>query len=227
MQDAYTDRLSDYLDDEDLSANERNRLTAHLAVCGACREVLADLRQIRAAATALHDDVPASDLWPEIAAQIQPPVVAQVAAFRPRRTSRRFSFTLPQLVAAGLALMVLSGGAVWLARYGGSQTDFEPIQAQTTEPELGLERIDVASGTYDRAIAELERALDRERAQLDPETLRVIDDNLRAIDRAIDDCRRALGSDRANVYLASHLFNAQKRKLAILRRASTLADARS
>jgi anti-sigma factor RsiW len=33
MQDRYTDRLSDYIDDEDLDPREREEIEAHLKAC--------------------------------------------------------------------------------------------------------------------------------------------------------------------------------------------------
>ena len=142
---------------------------------------------------------------------------------------RRFSFTLPQLVAAGLALMVLSGGTVWLARQGGSRTDFEPISAQV-EPEPSATPIRpaaVADVDYDVAVADLQRTIEAGRGRLDPETIRVLETNLQAIDRAIAQCRQALERDPSSVYLNTHLADAQRRKLTLLRRVSALVVARS
>ena len=54
-EDAFTDRLSDYLDDEDLSPAERGSIAAHIMGCAACRETLEDLRAVRAHAASLVD----------------------------------------------------------------------------------------------------------------------------------------------------------------------------
>jgi hypothetical protein len=51
----------------------------------------------------------------------------------------------------------------------------------------------------------------------------VLEENLAAIDRAIDQSRRALAADPANVYLNTHLASARQQKIALLRRASALA----
>ncbi|HEY7058332.1 MAG TPA: hypothetical protein VH458_17495, partial [Vicinamibacterales bacterium] len=61
-------------------------------------------------------------------------------------------------------------------------------------------------------------------AQLDPETVRILEANLQAIDQAIDQSRRALEADPANIYLYNHLAEARQRKLALLRRASALVS---
>jgi len=142
-----------------------------------------------------------------------------------RPAARRFSFTVPQLVAAGLALMLLSGGIVWLARMGGQRTDFPPVSAQRDDRQLT--DVHAVDAYYDQAIAELQRTMDAGRGRLDPATLRVLETNLQAIDRAIEQCRSALAEDPGSVYLSTHLANAQRRKLTLLRRATALVAAQS
>jgi tetratricopeptide (TPR) repeat protein len=224
--DSFTNRLSEYLDGE-LSSPERAAVDAHLLQCAACRATLVDLRGVVSEAALLGDAPPARELWSGIAARIAPGKErrARVSPFR-RAISSRLSFTLPQLAAAGIAVMVLSGGLVWMARSGDRRADFEPINAQT-EPRSDMPVIaqaNFADPHYDEAIADLERTLEAGRTKLDPETVRVLEENLGAIDRAIDQCRRALATDPANVYLNTHLADARQRKLTLLRRATTLAQ---
>jgi hypothetical protein len=52
----------------------------------------------------------------------------------------------------------------------------------------------------------------------------VIERNLRAIDQAIRESRAALDADPANTYLNSHLADARRRKLELLRRAAGLSS---
>jgi hypothetical protein len=225
MADDFTDRLSDYLDGEDLSPDDRRTIDAHLAGCAECRSTLAELREVAAFGSSLPDWPPARDLWPGVARHIEGPARSNAVDLRPASAfRRRFSFTLPQLVAAGLALMVLSGGTVWLARQGGSRTDFEPLSAQVApEAPRGEPRTVSAKGAdYDEAVADLQRTIEARRGRLDPETLRVLETNLQSIDRAIAQCREALAADPSSVYLNTHLADAQRRKLSLLRRVSDM-----
>ena len=212
--DQWTDRLSEYLDEE-LSPDEKAQVEAHLAGCSGCRTVLEELRAVTTRAAALPPTRPSTDLWPGIAGRLERG--AAVTPFR-ERAARRFSFTMPQLVAAAAALMLVSGGSVWLAQYGGRSTSLPPVVA--TAPEPGP--VSVIDRPYNEAISDLQRTLDEGRSQLDPATVKILESNLAVIDRAIDQSRRALEADPANAYLQSHLAEARQRKLALLRRASAL-----
>jgi hypothetical protein len=216
--DAFISRLSDYLDDEDLASSERAAIETHLAACPACRETLSELQQVALRGAAVEDTAPGADLWPAIHRRIG--AASEVVSLR-RAGPRRFSFTLPQLVAASLALMVLSGGLVWVAQFGGPATDGPRVVAR----EPAITPAILTDPHYDQAIADLEQALEAGRGRLDPETVRVLEANLRAIDRAIDQSRRALAEDPGNHFLNAHFAQARQRKLALLRRASALAVA--
>ena len=45
MNHPWTDKLSDYVDDE-LSVSDREMLEAHIATCDDCRETVAELRRV-------------------------------------------------------------------------------------------------------------------------------------------------------------------------------------
>ena len=95
----------------------------------------------------------------------------------------------------------------------------EPREAQ--QPDV--QRATFADVQYDAAVADLERVLREESERLDPQTVMVIERNLRAIDEAIREARAALDADPANTYLNSHLADARRRKLELLRRAAGLS----
>jgi anti-sigma factor RsiW len=223
MTDHWTDRLSDYLDGE-LEPADRQALEAHLASCAACAATLAELREVVARAAALTPRPPHAELWPGVEARLDPvtPVIRPIDA----RVARRFSFTLPQLAAAGLALVVMSGGAVWILQHGGTATDLPPVAA-TGQPDAAAVPVSMTDPRYDEAIADLQQALDAGRAQLDPGTVKILEANLDAIDTAIEQSRHALAADPANLYLHGHLAEARQRKLALLRRGVDLINGKS
>jgi anti-sigma factor RsiW len=227
MSDQWMDRLSDYLDGE-LPVGERIALEAHLQGCDECSAVLADLRQVIARARMAASETPHRDLWPGIAQRIGATSgesgTVDLASRRP--VARRWSFSLPQLAAAGVALMAISGGTVWLLRGPAQQSIATPM---ATVPSSNPRAINAAvnprgtaSQSYATAVADLEQVLASGRGQLDTTTIRVIEQNLAAIDRAIVQAQRALDADPANLYLNTHLAETMRRKLELLRQAAAL-----
>lgn len=221
MSDQWMNRLSDYIDGE-LDSSERVALEAHLATCGECRVTLAELRGVVAHAKALEDSPPATDLWPGIATQIRRGAVVDRPAVR-----RRFSFTVPQLLAASIALVLLSAGVMWTALNSRAQSDKQAV-AQTTR---SLQNTPIKSVRWkvqsDMAIAELQDALTVNQSKLDTATVRVVRQNLAIIDRAIAQAQKALRHDPGNTYLNLHLANTMRRKIELLRRANALASSES
>jgi len=222
MNDQWTDLLSEYVDGE-LAAGERAALEAHLATCAECHATLEELRKVVARARSSEDRPPKADLWSGIHARLTPgaatkgsplgrPGVSRDATTR----SRRFSFTVPQLIAASIALVLLSAGGMWVALN-------QPPTARDAQftPRL------VWTGRTDAAIADLQDALTRNESRLDTATVRVVRENLALIDRAISQARSALDADPGNAYLNLHLADTMRRKLELLRRINAIAAARS
>jgi tetratricopeptide (TPR) repeat protein len=81
-----------------------------------------------------------------------------------------------------------------------------------------------ADAQYDAAVADLEKALRDGRGRLDKTTIAIVEHNLQIIDQAIEQARQALEADPANDYLSSHLVEARRRKLDLLRRATELTE---
>ena len=224
MNDMWTNRLSEYLDGE-LDNTEQAALEAHLATCGHCYATLGELQQVVARAKALPDTPPATDLWSGIRAGMTP-ARSVVTAHPPIRPSaRRFSFSVPQLLAASIALMLLSGGGAWLALHAPSVTPTPgPTAVSAARPRMTP--VATWTGRTDAAITDLQTALTQNESRLDTATVRVVRQNLAIIDRAIAEARIALQKDPSNAYLNLHLANTMRRKVDLLRRVNDMAAAR-
>ncbi len=230
MSDHWTGRLSEYLDG-DVTESERAQLEGHIAACSDCRAVLEQLEVVKRRAETLEDRPPQSELWPGIAERIREiprdgSVVIGLGERRPGH-GRQFTFTVPQLIAAGIALMVVSAAGVWLAHSAVSRGYSVPAAAET-QPFVGsavLAGFDVVQ--YDAAVAELEQVLSEARERLDPATARVLEQSLATIDEAIADAYGALRTDPADGYLTAHLTAVMRRKITVLQRAAALANAAS
>ena len=224
----WTEKLSDYLDDE-LSGDERTALEAALERDVELRRVLEDLRTVRDTAGLLPRHPPESDLWPGIESRIvagaEEVTVVELASAGPGR--RSFSFTIPQLAAAAVALLVLGSASVWVAMSSGVG-DMETGSPVTVAPapEAGFVTApgDVSEFSYEATIADLEEQLQIGRDRLDPKTVEALESSLATIDRAIGRAREALDEDPASVYLNRHLADARTRKLRVLQQAARLAS---
>jgi anti-sigma factor RsiW len=221
MTHQWTDRLSGYLDDE-LDTDGRAAVEAHLRECEQCRVDLRQLEAVVARARELTDRPPAVDLWPAITRRLAMPV-EPVTDLTQRRARRRIAFSVPQLAAAGVALMLLSAGAVWLT----VGRDEPPVVAVDSTAPVTTVPVSTELAAYDATIADLQAALRLDGDRLDTATVRVLEENLAIIDRAIAEARAALEEDPASGYLNGHLGRTLLRKVDLLRRAATLVTAAS
>ncbi len=173
------------------------------------------------------------DMWSDIRARITGEPVSQVVPLTSRRDSaRRFSLTLGQLVAAGVAMAFLSGGSVWLALSSTSvPAGSSPVTVMSPGGATAVsDERNVAADTveeYSDAVAELELILEGGRRVLGHETIQTIEESLTTIDEAIEESREALaddpGSDVLNRLLARNMW----KKMEILRQTAGAIRARS
>jgi len=179
-----------------------------------------------------REELPSRDLWQDVAARIAAaPSSASTTPMTSLSTGRRLTFSPAALVLAASLLIAVTSGLTWLvARQpaGGNATTAGPvIQAYGLPDESTSGQIvpaNFADAQFNAAVTDLEQILRDERDRLDPRTVLVIERNLKAIDDAIQEARMALNNDPANPYLNSHLADARRRKIDLLRHAMTLAS---
>jgi anti-sigma factor RsiW len=220
MPDEWTDRLSDYLDEE-LGAEERARLEEHLTGCAECRTAVAQLRGVKSWAQVYQGRPPRDDVWPRIEGEIR----ERTGAHRVVRRGR--TFRMSYAAAAGIALFAVASGSWWLGRATAPDTQMAAVVANF-QPTAGVAsgRAVLAAERYGAAIGQLERAL-LESDGLDSVTVRVLQEKLLVIDRAIGEARDALARDPNSAYLADHYAGMMRTKLTLLRNAASMASPRS
>lgn len=227
MNEHWIDRLSDHVED-DLSAAEREACDSHLRVCSECAGALEELRAIVAQASLLPDLPPERDLWPAIEGRLAPRGAGAIGSGEdevgvvPIASRRRVTLTIPQLVAAAVALVVLSAGAVSLLVPGGETAPTAVAVETPAENSTPSAAPVLLTAGYEDAVRELEAEFERRRTVLDPETIRVVEQNLAIIDRAIVEANRALGEDPSNAFLSTHLASAMRQKVDLLRRVASI-----
>jgi hypothetical protein len=168
-----------------------------------------------------RDELPTRDLWAGISTRIESKAVT---------TARRVVFTLPQLALAATLLIAVASGLTWMIAQAPAAPDstgpvIQAYGVPEEETQGQIVQANFADAQFNAAVDDLERILRDERDRLDPRTVLIIERNLKAIDAAINEARMALNDDPANPYLNSHLADARRRKLDLLRTATTLASA--
>jgi anti-sigma factor RsiW len=223
----WTDKLSDYLDGE-LSDQEQRTVAAHVAGCVECSRMLNELRAVVERARTLAPVEPSADGWKAVADRIAVESERPIATFE---TRRRFSFTWPELIAASVLLVLVSGWAALRIDRPAASTTESNANLQVRQPggaDLQAGPDVVAANfddtEYDAAVADLQRALQSGRGQLDPATVKIVEQNLAIIDQAVDDARSALAQDPANADLSGYLQETKRRKLDLLRHAAAFAE---
>jgi hypothetical protein len=171
-----------------------------------------------------REELPSRDLWSGIAGRLSSTRETPLTAAR----TVRVSFTVSQLAVAATLLIAVASGLTWMVARPPSVAPAEPVirayGVVDERPEGQIQQANFADAQFNAAVSDLERVLRDERVRLDPRTVLIIERNLKAIDDAISEARMALNDDPANPYLNSHLADARRRKLDLLRRATTLAS---
>jgi hypothetical protein len=176
------------------------------------------------------EELPSRDLWPAVATRIGSTSRESSHPGTPLTTTGGFRFTLSQLALAASLLIAVSSGLTWLATRQPASAPASTeavIQAYGVPEEETAGQIvpaNFADAQFNAAVSDLEQILRDERDRLDPRTVLIIERNLQAIDDAISEARMALNNDPANPYLNSHLADARRRKLDLLRTATSLAS---
>lgn len=228
------EELSQFIDDE-LTQERRAEVERHLATCAECAGITDELRAVAVFARNLPSRPPERDLWPEIEARLDAGVESTVGRrvlalpTRSRGWRRQFTFTMPQLAAAGFLLVALSSAGVWLALRGvGPSPVSGPIagvQPGTSSSDATNAATDFSTARYESAIRDLQTVLAENRDHLDPKTVQTVEQNLAVIDAAIEQARQALASDPQSQYLNGHLAEQMQRKMRVLQQAAVFATA--
>jgi hypothetical protein len=213
------DWLGDAVDGT-LDRERQPQLDAHVRACAACRELLHDLTEIRAAAATLHRHTPSPEVWRAIAANTLSGSSQPVTyAWRLRQARRMW----PQLATAA-ALMITLGSGVWFATRTGRSPNSD---AASTLVRNATSELQQAEQHYQNAITALEQLTVAKDSSLDPALAAEISQSLASIDRAIADSRAALKSDPNSFVAQTSLLEALRMKVALLQETVSLMNARS
>jgi len=231
MHAAYRESVQELIDGT-IGAIRRAELERHLAECGECRSFLADMEALRETAGALDQLEPPDGVWMQIAGRLRQEGRVQLPP-APSVRSPRYAMLA---IAATLVLAVAGSIVALLTQYRSSTTTPPAATAATATAaapaananvDIGMESVEaefrLAEQHYQNAIAKLEQAARLDQAAsgssgntLDPQTAAMLQKNLQVIDRAIAESRDAVRSEPLSAAARDSLFDALKRKVALL-----------
>jgi anti-sigma factor RsiW len=232
MHTAFRESIQELIDGT-IGAIRRAELERHLAECNECRALLADMEAIRRTAEALDRLEPPDRVWLQVAGRLRQEGRVQPPPARPARSPRY------AMLAIAATLLLAVGGSITalLMQYrSNSPTQSVPpaAAANTATPpagnananaDLAVESVEaefrLAEQHYQNAIAKLEQAarLDqagRDQNTLDAQTAAMLQKNLQVIDQAITESREAVRSEPLSAAARDSLFDALRRKVALL-----------
>lgn len=207
-----------------LGREEAEALDAHLADCPECARLVDDARRLQAELRLIGTEGPPPRAWDRISARLEADPEfqrASAAAIEADPRTRRMDWRWVAL--AALLVIVIAGSLLALRRSLGSASAPAPVVAtlpgEDTPGALvsSIEsELDLAAKHYENAIAGLERVANESDSPLDAAMMATVKDNLEIIDQAIDDSRQALRTDPQSQLAQESLFDAFRRKVALL-----------
>jgi anti-sigma factor RsiW len=216
--------------DGTLGSIRKAELQRHLDECADCRAFAADVEAIRDAARSLDRLAPPDRVWLQIAGRLRQEGRVAPPEVRPRTYTRHAA----RLAIAAALVLAVAGSIVMLMPSRSSnvpQTAAAPQPANAAEAEAdAVQSVEsefrLAEQHYQNAITKLEEAarLDRaatsgqpgEQAEIDPQTAAMLQKNLQVIDQAIAESRTALRTEPQSAAARDSLFDALRRKVALL-----------
>jgi len=205
--------LSAFADDE-VSADERQQVRTHLSDCHDCRGLVQDLTRLRTTARGLGSIAPPDYVWLEVAGGMTRDAPSGQSGSD--QGSRR---AVAQWIGLTAALVLITLAVYSAPGLGVPATPDPPVEAET--PVAGsvdsiAEEMRLALEHYENAISELETLVESDTDVMDPELAAAIRQNVDLIDRAIAESRTALVDDPTSQPVRDSLFEALRRKVAVL-----------
>lgn len=208
-----------------LSREDADALDAHLIGCPACRAAETEARRLQADLRLLGSEGPSPRLWERVSARLDAdPEFQRAGAAASARDDRHRGVDWRWVALAAALVIVVAGSLVGLRRSLDTAPGPTAPTVATTSPAdtpgdlVGAieSELDLAARHYENAIAGLERVASESDSPIDPAVMATVRENLEIIDQAIDDSRQALRTDPQSQIAQESLFDAFRRKVALL-----------
>jgi anti-sigma factor RsiW len=215
-------QLHDLCDDA-LPASKGQTLRRHLDGCGTCRDRMAHLEALLAAAAAEPTKIPPpEDLWSSIRARIESGKIAAIAGgpSGPAPTQPWWASTGAALgTAAVLVLVTATITAILLSpepQVVAPGTSSGPIVAPVNAPV----QVSMLIANYEGLTNRLAQEFARLRHRLPPEAVASVEGNLRVVDEALAEIQEVLDQEPDNAALLQLLATTYRQKVSVLEHAT-------
>jgi len=201
--------------DGELDPRRAARLERHLAKCGDCRALAADLEKIVGGAAGLAAPEPSERVWRNIRAGIVPGTLRPTAEGAALDRRPLFGLSLPAMRYAGaaaLALVLVVSGFVVGSRMGRQEVRLSPEDREA----YTLAKLDEAERYYEQAIRSLGEAFAAQKGTLPPQVVELFDRNLSVVDATIQACRAAVMAEPDDLEARNYLLAAYTKKVTLL-----------
>lgn len=229
--DPFSEALSELVDGT-LPADRRVEVQAHLDDCPPCRQMVADLRRLREAVQQLERRTPPDRVWARIATSLRAEG-RSAAAVEPgehrdesRVTGLAGAMSRWGWLAAAATVIAAVGLTVWMARAPEAPPARAEADASAVAPtvETVESELEAAEAHYLNAIAGLEQITEAEGDVLDPDVAESLQQTMALLDNAIAESRNALAEEPSSEPARASLFEALRRKVALLQDTITLMN---
>lgn len=196
-------------------------LDQHLTQCASCKAFVDDIQRIHDVAASLDRPAPPAGVWLQVAGRLRQE--GRVQAPAPVQRGRQARYAIFG-IAAGL-IVAIAGSLFLLVPY--LRTPDATTQQAAATPAGGNaagtdsvqsieEHFRLAEQHMQTGIAKLEEAARLDQGVMDPQTAATLKKNLELIDQAIAESRAALRAEPQSTIARDSLFNALRRKVALL-----------
>ncbi len=215
--DRYRDAIQE-LTDGTLGPIRKAELQLHLDQCEDCRALAEDLARIRDVAGSLDPLAPPDRVWLQVAGRLRQEGRIAAAPATARQGQRRALLA----IAAALVLAVAASMVFLMPRFRTEQAPAGSAvatqgNATTAETVESVEaEFQLAEQHYQNAINKLDQIVKADKNAIDPQTAAALQKNQQVIDQAIAESRAALRAEPQSAAAQASLFEALKRKVALL-----------
>ena len=216
---AVVSSLSDYLDGRNIwaSDDEVERIETHLTNCPTCLNLKLELSELKNAARELPVHTPPLALWARISKAIEAEVPSENGPARETQNasgwwgwlnSRKFTFSLPQLAAAGafVAILIVAGIS---GIFGANQA---PLNFQDVRSGLLLPEENEIKANLEHRLD----AINARKAQWDSQRRADFEQHMNKIDESLKLCRHMLEgnpNDAGHQEMVRALYDEKRRLL--------------